>query len=182
MYVASEFPLPELLPWTGPADAEPDLRFRYGAVPDHLENADYVAPLFQTKGKDLYLLAIQGSARFLVRNGRDVCVQLAASDDEGLDPLPLLSGTVQGVIYHQRGLFPLHASTVVSGGQAIAIAAPSGTGKSTMAAALAARGFSVVGDDICVIQTGSSAAPQVLPTYPRLRLWRDTVEALAFDP
>jgi hypothetical protein len=75
----------------------------------------------------------------------------------------------------------LHASTVSSGGRAIAIAAPSGTGKSTLAAALATRGFAVVGDDICVISM-ATGAPRIWPTYPRLRLWRDALDALGFDP
>ncbi len=179
MRVASELPLPELLPWTGAPDSEPDLRVRYGAVPDRLEGADHIAPMFQIKG-DLYLLAIPGSPRFLVRGGRDVCIQRVAGVEE-IDARAILSGTVQGVIYHQRGFFPLHASTVLSGGRAVAIAAPSGGGKSTLAAALAARGFVVIGDDICVVRTDSPGAPRVWPTYPRLRLWRDTVDALGFD-
>jgi len=180
MHVASEFPLPELLPWMGSPDAEPDLLFSYGAVPKHLSGADHIGPLFQTKG-DLYLLAVPGSARFLVRGGREVCVQPVDGGEEA-DARAIPSSTLQGVIYHQRGFFPLHASTVSSGGRAIAIAAPSGTGKSTLAAALVARGFSVIGDDICVIRTGSDRDPLALPTYPKLRLWSDAMEALGLDP
>jgi hypothetical protein len=69
MLVASELALPELLPWRGSADFEPDLRLRYGIVPEQLEGAEYRGPVFQTKG-DTYLLAIPGSARFLVTAGQ----------------------------------------------------------------------------------------------------------------
>jgi hypothetical protein len=177
MRVASEIPLPELLPWTGAPDTEPDLHFRYGDVPDHLEGANYIAPVFQTKG-DCYLLSIPGSARFLVRNGREVVVERTAN--AGAEHGAILSGTIQGVIYHQRGLFPLHASTVLMNGHATAIAAPSGTGKSTLAAALVQRGATVLGDDICVLRLQDNGA-FVIPTYPRLRLWRDSLTALNWN-
>lgn len=164
----------------GAPDSEPDLHFSYGAVPEHLPGADHMGPLFQTEG-DLYLLSIPGSARFLLKGGRAVCVQPLDGGEEA-DAQAILSGTMQGVIYHQRGFFPLHASAVSPGGNAIAIAAPSGTGKSTLAAALVARGFRVIGDDICVVKTSSDGDPLALPTYPKLRLWCDAMEVLGLDP
>lgn len=179
MRVASEFPLPELQLCNDSPHSAPDLRFRHGAVPEHLDGADYVGKVFETRGNE-YLLLIPGSARFLIRNGAEVVMQPAHGGCD-VDAHALLSGPVQGVLYHQRGLFPLHASTVVQNGQAIALAGPSGTGKSTLAAALDAVGIPVIGDDICVVEPGPPAAPQVLPAYSKLRLWRDAVEALGLD-
>lgn len=179
MRVESEFPVPELRPWSGPPDQDTDLRFAYGQVPERLEGADHAGKVFQTRGNE-YLLTVPGSARFLVRNGAEILMQPAPGSDE-VDARALLSGPVQGVLYHQRGLFPLHASTVVQNGQAIAIAGPSGSGKSTLAAALGDAGLPVIGDDICVVEPGPPGVPRVLPAYSRVRLWRDSVDALGYD-
>lgn len=176
----SEFPLPELAQWQGAAAKPPDVRLMHGSVPEMLEGADHIGKVFQTRGKE-YLLAIPGSPRFLIRNGNEVIVAPITNRTER-DTRALLSGPVQGVLYHQRGLFPLHASVVASNGVAIAIAGPSGSGKSTLAAALSNAGLCVVADDICVVQPGPPNVPQVLPAHSRLRLWRDAATALGRDP
>ncbi len=38
----------------------------------------------------------------------------------------------------------------------------------------------MIGDEICVISAAADGV-RILPTYPRLRLWRDAVDALGFD-
>ncbi|MEA2904155.1 MAG: hypothetical protein QOI12_1542 [Alphaproteobacteria bacterium] len=175
--LASEFELPGLTAWEGPADAAADLIFRVGNVPVRLHNADHVAPLFQTRGRSEYLLALPGSARILIRNGREVTIESEA----GIDPTgvrALLGGPVQAVLWHQRGLLPLHANVVVINGHAVALAGHSAAGKSTLAAVLMAHGHTMMTDDICVVEARAGADPRVLPGYPRLRLWRDTLDHL----
>jgi hypothetical protein len=71
---------------------------------------------------------------------------------------------------------PLHASVFGLNGSAVALAGPSGAGKSTLAALLAARGHEVLTDDICVVDAVNEAS--VLPSTPRLRLWRDALDYL----
>jgi hypothetical protein len=178
--IAADFPIPELLPWEGPAEWPVDVHIRRGAVPAQLDGADHVGPVYQTRGADHYLLNIPGSARFLVREGREIVVDRPDEVDE-TDTRAVLNGPVQAVLCHQRGLYPLHASTVIADGRAIAIAGPSGVGKSTLAARLAAKGLAVIADDICVVETARPGPPVVLPAYPRLRLWADAVEALGVD-
>ncbi|MFX9020101.1 hypothetical protein ABTN35_21005, partial [Acinetobacter baumannii] len=63
-----------------------------------------------------------------------------------------LSAGVAGAILHRRGQLPLHAACVARDGRALALAGPSGRGKSTLAAALAASGWTALTDDVCRVQ------------------------------
>ena len=56
-----------------------------------------------------------------------------------------------------------------------------GTGKSTLAAFLARRGGVVVADDLCVFDP-TWPQPMVRATFPRLKLWCDSLAALDVDP
>jgi hypothetical protein len=60
----------------------------------------------------------------------------------------------------------------------VAFLANSGQGKSTLAAHLAQRGFRVIADDICLIDTAPPGAALVIPTAPWLKLWRNSLENL----
>src|SRR5262249_17994441 len=80
--------------------------------------------------------------------------------------------------WHQRGILPLHASGVMLGGRAVALCGPSASGKSTLAAMLAAQGCAVIADDLCLIDAREGEPVSVLPGCPRLRLWADSLERL----
>ena len=70
-----------------------------------------------------------------------------------------------------QGRLILHASAVhLPGIGAIGFVGESGRGKSTLAAALAARGARVISDDSLAIDF-KSGAPVAIPAYPGLRLW-----------
>ena len=63
--LASDFDLPGLMPWNGPACASSDIVIRLGRTPVRLEAADHVAPVFQTQGGNRYLLLLPGTGRML---------------------------------------------------------------------------------------------------------------------
>jgi hypothetical protein len=177
--LASSIELPGLPPWEGAADTPPELVFRLGAVAKQLERADHKAPLFQTSGADRYLLDLPGTGRMLIASGREITVEPEA----GVDPTEicaLLTGPIQAVLWHQRGLLPLHAVAVAAAGRAVALAGPSGCGKSTLAAVLAAKGCTVLADDVCVARVSGDGV-SVLPGLPRLRLWRDALDHLGIE-
>lgn len=170
----SEFHLAALAPWDGPSHARSDIVVRQARLPPQLESADHIAPVFQTRGASEYLMALPGTGRILVRNGDEVLVDA----EPGADPSTILSGPLQAMLWHQRGLLPLHGSVVVVGTQAIALCGHSAMGKSTLAAVLAGRGHAVIADDVCVVDPHRE---HVLAGCSRLRLWRDALEQLGLE-
>jgi hypothetical protein len=173
----SYFDLPALPEWDGPADAPADAICRLGEVPSRLGRPDCIAPVFQTSGTGEYLLVLPGTGRVLVRNGNEITVQPDA-DPAGSNLSAILTGPIQAVLWHQRGLLPLHASVVIIDGRAVALCGPAATGKSTLAAILAARGCHVIADDIGVIDVRSNNDVLVSPGGARLQLWRDALAEL----
>jgi hypothetical protein len=174
--VRSALPLPEVAPWTGD-DRAPDITIRLGPAPQLSEHLTKGGGRVQIGPDRVCRLEVKDVASFLVSAGRDVVVEPHA----GLDAPELrewLLGVVLGMLCHQRGLFPLHASCVRIGGVAVAFAGRTGTGKSTLAAALARRGHGLIADDVCALDLAASGPPQVLPSFPRLRLWDDAMRAL----
>ncbi len=174
--LVSEIPLPEL-PLVQHNDAElHPVNIRLGGVPSHLPDAVELDPYcFATSAQ--YLLCIPGIARYLVTGGREIVVE----PDAGALPLDVrtyLLGSIFVVLCQQRGLLPLHASAIGGRSGVVAFLAHSGRGKSTLAAHLAQRGFDVLADDVCLIDTTQPGTAMVIPTAPWLKLWRNSLENL----
>jgi hypothetical protein len=93
------------------------------------------------------------------------------------DAATYLLGPVFGLVLRLRGVPALHASAVVVDGRALALCGPAGAGKSTTAAALAARGHPLVADDVLALPRRGGRI-QAQPAYPHLRLWPDVVAPL----
>lgn len=127
-----------------------------------------------------YLLRFPDYADFTVsRDGnRIVC-----------HPAPRLPATTLGhllldqvlpLALSRRGALALHASAVhVPRLGTIAFVGPTGTGKSTLAAALTMHGCAVVTDDCLVVDVASGCL--AVPAYPGFRLWRDARDGLGVE-
>lgn len=173
--VRSALSLPELPAW--PEDDHPvDVVIRFGAVPPTLPDPVHEGPVLQIGRDGICRFALPSVGAFLLRAGEEVVVDPGEGVAEA-DLRLFLLGSLFGLLCHQRGLLPLHASAVLIDGQAVAFAGPSGIGKSTLAAAFAARGYTVVADDVVVVD-GSTGRPMVRPAIPRLRLWREAVQII----
>jgi hypothetical protein len=174
--VRSDLHLPELAPWSG-EDRPPDLVIRLGPVPDRLNDLVEDGPFLQIDRRGKCLLRLENVAAYLVNGPGEVVVspRPGAAD---VEIRLFLLGSVLGLLCHQRGLFPLHASCVAIGGKAAAFSGPSGAGKSTAAAQFALRGHELLADDVCVIDAHAAGGPLVLPSFPRLKLWQDALHAL----
>jgi len=109
---------------------------------------------------------------------RDVVVHPATGADPGLAAV-LTTGATLAFQLYRRGLTVLHASAVDVGGAAVAFAAPSGGGKSTMATLLCADGATVVTDD--VLRVDDDHTVRLGATGLRLRKGADTLTTL-FEP
>jgi hypothetical protein len=99
------------------------------------------------------------------------------------DRLPLenavsyLLGPVLGLLLRLRGIICLHASAVAFGDRSVAFVGAAGAGKSTTAAAFARRGYAVISDDIVALKERADGF-DVMPAYPHLCLWPDSVHML----
>ena len=85
------------------------------------------------------------------------------------DVMLYLLGPVLGIVLRLRGAICLHGSAVSYRGRAAVLVGPKGAGKSTTAAALMARGCTVLTDDVAVIERADGRF-YVQPGYPGMRL------------
>jgi hypothetical protein len=93
------------------------------------------------------------------------------------DAANYLLGPVLGFLLRLRGVTCLHASAVSFGDYALAFVGDEGAGKSTTAAAFARRGHAVLTDDIVALVERDGIL-RVMPAYPYLSLWPDSVAML----
>ncbi len=164
------------LPVTGFEPAEirnADVTIRLADVPTSLPDAVNKGVLYQSTETE-FLLQIDNVARFHVRNGHEIVVQLLGKSAPG-DISAFISGTVLGALMHQRRMLPIHASTVVYKDKCLLFAGVSGSGKSTLATAVIGAGGSLVADDISVIDF-SGDKPSVCPAFPMMRIWEDSLK------
>ncbi len=127
-----------------------------------------------------YLLEIPGTARYYVRNGNEVRLEIVPGTPIA-NVTTYLLGSGFGALCHQNGLMPLHASAVEFGGAVTAFLGDSGAGKSTLAACLRERGHRIVSDDICLLQD-VDAELRVIPVAGWLKLWNQSLQYLDQTP
>lgn len=174
--IESSLPLPELL--TSARNA--DVTIRLGEL---------LPPERQDGGTTSCLLAAPQEAWlswdevgvFRVRHGTEVVIMPAP----GVKPEVLrlfLLGPAMAFLLHQRGRLILHGSAVAVDGQAVVILGASGWGKSTLAAALHARGHDILADDLAVIDPSGRPQALVLPGFPQLKLWPEAATSLHIQP
>jgi hypothetical protein len=116
---------------------------------------------------------------FLVRNGREIVI----APEPGVDASLLrmyVEGMMIACLLHQRGFFVLHASVVQMGNYAVAFLGHVGAGKSTLAAALHARGYGVVTDDNAAIGC-ADPEPLVTPAFPSVKVYPDIATYLGYQ-
>lgn len=124
----------------------------------------------------------EGVGSFSVRAGREVVVDPSPGLDERTLRLFVL-GPILAVLLGQRGRLLLHASAVaVAEEEAVLFLGDAGQGKSTMAAALHARGYSLVTDDVAVLRVEGEGRPMVVPGFPQLKLWPEALVSLGDNP
>jgi hypothetical protein len=173
--ILSALPLPELVACKR---SKAEVTIQKGKIKRFLKS-DHAESYFHMNGEEAYLFwKIVGA--FLVRNGKEITVDPQPGVEESLIRLPLLS-VVLATVLHQRGVPSLHANAIASNGDAIAFLGHKASGKSTLAAALYARGHIVVADDVLPLDLSGPGNPKVLPGFPQLRLMPDAVAAVLGD-
>lgn len=124
-----------------------------------------------------YLLRFPGLADFEVTcDGQQVRATPApATSADTVEHLYL--NQVLPLALNRQGALVFHASAVESGTGAIAFLAPTGYGKSTLAAAFAADGRAFLTDDALIIDERDGGY-HVRPSHPSIRLWQDSRDRL----
>jgi hypothetical protein len=75
----------------------------------------------------------------------------------------------------------LHASAVSIDGTAVVFAGGKGWGKSTLAAYLQGQHCRLVADDIVALTVGERGEARVLPGFPQVKLWPNSVDFLGLE-
>lgn len=161
--IRSELELPELPPIAD--EGPPDVVISVGDVPPAGPG----------------VIAIPDVATFRVTEGSRIVVD-AVPEAARRNVRLFLLGSAMGLLLHQRGLLPLHASAVEIDGKAVAFMGASGAGKSTLAAWFHDRGHRILADDVLVVRFGADGQAMALPGMPRLRLWKEALELSGREP
>lgn len=170
--ISSEIELPPLA--LSDQTNTPDINVELGEVSaTGLASPDVVKPFSQFNASALWL-SILDVARFEVTQNR-VMVQ-PLSDDWDSIRLFLL-GSCFGAVMHLRGDLVLHGNTIRFGDGCAVFVGTSGNGKSTLASAFYQRGYEILADDLARVDERL----RVQPSYPQLKLWKDSAEKLGLD-
>src|SRR4051794_10790794 len=162
--IRSALPLPELVPKEAAADVTIRLgkanRFPSGAT---CVESPYRGAHYKVTQEEAYLFW-EKVGSFSVRYGCEIIVEPAPGVEERVLRLFIL-GAALAVLLQQRGQLVLHASAVNVGLGVVAFIGGPGWGKSTMAAAMHARGHKVVADDVVAVQEEGAECPLIFPGF-----------------
>ncbi len=159
--ITSDIAFPELLPGS-PNDAV-DLTIRRLAIERPLPAK---AQVFEF-GETLQKLDWPSIGKFDIRGTDEIVVDPNPDVPEALVRIPLL-GSVMAALLHMRGLFVLHASSVLIKGQAVGFLGDKGAGKSTIGGALISHGHSLLTDDVLACDCDGPLT--VRPGFPQMKL------------
>jgi hypothetical protein len=179
---ASTIPIPEMrVVEEGPQVAvRADVTIELGPVPDHLPDPSTVGVIYEPNATEL-LVRIADVGRYWISDGRRIVIDPApeATDHE---VRVFLLGTCIGALLHQRGFFVFHASGIGTPDGAVLFTGVSGAGKSTLLAELLRRGSPHDGRRRLRDRgRRATARPEVIPSYPRTRLWGETAARLSIE-
>jgi hypothetical protein len=140
-------------------------------------------------GTDVRLYACAGGYRLeyddstgafdVSADGREVTWLPAPHPNEEMVRLHVI-GRVLATALHASGMYCLHGSGVVLGGEAVGFVAPRFWGKSTLALAVANSGGRILSDDTLAMYP-DDVSLRLWPGVHSVRLWGDSAEKIAGD-
>ena len=172
--VRSALPLGEAI--GSPAAAH--VRIALGPVPDRLQ-APAVRGLRYEVGPDECLVRMDGIADFHVQTRDRLTVRTNANATPA-DIGRCLLGTPMAALLYARGHLLLNGACILTTRGAVVLTGSSGSGASTLAAALCQAGADLVSDGFCALATTDGI--QVLPGPLFVRLAPDSLVRLGVDP
>lgn len=175
LVIESDILMPELILGAGKSD----ISIIIGKVPDEIEEIVDQAVDYKIS-KTEFLFFVDKVAKYYVKEGRLIIVEPSKGADDASVKVYLI-GTAIGAALLQRGLLPIHGSSVLFHGHAVIFTGYSGAGKSTICAGLRNQGFEFLGDDISVVTINEAGVPEVQSSFPQQRLCTDTAEKMGYN-
>ena len=170
--VASHWDLPEWASFASTAES-PDVRI----VLSDRDWPDCPTEGCMVDGQALRF-AVEGVGSWQIEGGHTI--QLYPHTDAQPPELRLYTlGSAWAALGYMRGAAMWHASAIARGGHGVLLCGESGQGKSTLAAALVARGANLVSDDLARVEPGG--AGRVYPSATRIKLWSQAIAQLGWD-
>jgi hypothetical protein len=194
LVLRSNLPIPGLRPQENSAllaDLEVHLDvspYHDGEIPPGPEEIMYISSyldpsgnpalrIWKIAGGDFLRLEYYDGVQFWMdRKGKSVWARWSETSSLA-DAASYLLGPVLGLLLRHRDVICLHASAVAIEDRAVIFLGAEGSGKSTTAAAFARNGYAVLSDDIVALREWNGAF-QVMPAYPHISLWPDSVKLL----
>ena len=178
LWVRSPIALPFIRVPVPPVAGEPDVTIRIGTIPGAspapVEGPGETCPWEATPGR--LLVNRCGVARFLVTGGRDVLVEPRGGGDHEMSIV--LTSRVLAALLQQRGATTLHASAVETDAGAVLFMGRSGSGKSSLLAALVERGYAMLADNVTGVVLDAGGGAVALPAFPCVQLRADALDEL----
>lgn len=173
--IISDISILELLPSKG----KEDIRIIFGKVPSKINVAILETDTYQIS-KTEFLFYVKDVGYYYIKNGSLIVIEPEENAD-CKDIKVYLMGTALGAALLQRGIIPVHGSSVVIDGRCVIFTGACGSGKSTLCSAFRKNGYEFLSDDISVITLNEEGIPMVQPAFPQQRLCSDTAEVMGYD-
>lgn len=177
LHIHSDFKLPELL--AGNPEKVADVTIQAGPVQEQaraLEGGSLAG------GESWLTLQVKDTGQLHMTEGTRITYETVPQGNPNTLRLFLLGAGLGGIL-HQRKTIVLHGNCISTDGQTGQIyVGDSGAGKSTMAAWHYHSGAKILADDLCAVVWDQQGDPWVLPSYPQIKLWRESLRLLGMNP
>ena len=156
------------------------MRVQTGVVPELSSDTIYRDPYFRLS-KDGFVFSTPRGVKMHFSVGGQVTLECPSPAHESEAKL-YLWGTVFGAVAWLNGMMPLHCSAISGERGTVAFTAPSGGGKSTIAAALSAHlGCAHFCDDTLIV-VEDDLRPVAIPDGKPVKLWDDALGHTGLEP
>lgn len=171
LHIDSSLDLPELLADTDPLQNRDLVISRASAL------VESELPFHVLDSKS-WLLTIKDVAQFLISDGKEITYYPLSENQESTIRLYLLGSCMSAILY-QRGFIVLHGNCLTHDGITCRIiVGDRGAGKSTTSAHFLNRGQKLLADDVTAVSWDAKGNPIVIPGFPRVKLWADSLRLL----
>ena len=156
------------------------IRIETGPVPSTLDGETHNGVLWHA-APGQFLLRVPEVAVFHVQGGHTITIEREPkTDDITVQRFTRMSPLA--ALFYQRGTLAFHAAAAANSNGAILLAGDSGTGKSTLLTALLSRGWTMLADELAVVNLDESGTPRIPPAFPQVRLRQSAAEKLRLSP